>query len=375
MAHTTLFYGAGFTQKTTEAGKVAFYQLQKLGLRSRMVRMDLGSLEPVQSLIDSEIIDLFQISTAQNPLPMLRALSSGCWKPWWQMPTASGTRPSLTSPNHAVYWSQATGYVHQDMRAAVPAGCQLVGVNDLSKVGLYIFDGLQSAGASMLRASARDARMLGEQKSNAYREESVDPTRAEEVIAPSSLMSIGTVQNHIMDILAKVTELAVPRAILVTHESKGKDEFSGATEIGPAAGAGKALTTQFQKSVGDMIHFDRVSEKFTVTQPDGSSAVQEFSIVRAWMVPHRDAETGMLWPAGVRVSGLGNFGEPTLESQSQVQKLQGKWPGGNFNLSAGESVVELIRFKDTELVTSAEGLKRYREDVEARFAAGAGAGA
>lgn len=275
-AHVSMFYGDSRTLKSWEWLEIAKYILKTTGKITRLVYADLGGFDAVREATEAGLVQLVKLADTASPNAALMKLTKGYW-------------PVEHEGEVSEVWPDFTN-------------------NGGEEIGLYVFDSFSSL-ASMAMTELIDKRQrVGQDVVGAY-------DFFEEKFGNPSLAHYGSVQWTLRKLLANIANLPVPRVIVTALDGVGKDE-AGRTVYGPQA-IGKALTDSLPAMTGDLWRFELTKE----------------GKYKAWFKHHPDSQTGVMWPANLRLS----YG---------LEEWFKKYPKGymEHGVFAGRSLVEYLEF-------------------------------
>lgn len=293
-AHVSMFYGDSRTLKSWEWLRVARYVLRTTGKITRVVYSDLGGFNAVKEAESAGLIQLVKLADVDSPAAALMKLSRGEW-------------PIAQDGNVQAEWPK-----FQD--------------NGGDEVGMYVFDSLSSLAALAMTELVEKRQRVGQDVVGAYEFHG-------EKFGNPSMAHYGSVQWGIRRILMNIANLPTPYVIITALEGVGKDE-AGRSIYGPQA-IGKALTDSLPAMTGDLWRFELTKE----------------GEYRAWFTHSPDPQTGIMWPANIRLDGEGLVEWLKLHPKGYMQHGQ----------VAGKSISDYLEFYSTHSQGLVEDMKKEVE--------------
>lgn len=245
-------YGSSGTGKSEACARLVEAIYKDTGKRARLVIGD-GSLLTYEYLIAAGVAQAVEFGAMAWPQDTLVKLSSG----WWLV---DGT--------------------------LVPPGAP---GNDLSNVGIYVFEGLSVAGAYIMGnvhgglawRSGRGEK-IGQDSPIRIVEGDVDPKTGKVIDGPGSSFGgnppshYNVAQRTLLDCLQRSKSLPVDAVVWTAHEATNNPENDLNREliIGPEV-VGKALTTSIQRSFNNTIHMCTVTKRAKAQDAFTGKAVDE----------------------------------------------------------------------------------------------------
>jgi len=275
-AITSLSYGASGTYKTTAVGHFARYIHEKTKKKTRLIASD-TNVEPIQDYIDSGLVE--PIFLTENP--------------------------------------DLLGFAVQLCRGYWPKDGKLVAGFGMEEVGGYAMEGLTSLSQLLMTHFAQKGQKIQEEVVGMFSEAGVK-------FGANPRSHYGFVQGQIYNILTDLRALPVERVFITAHEGKGQDDFSKQLVYGPAA-VGTAATARIPPYVGDLFHHDIVEV--------GSGSAKSIE-VRAFLQPHPDPQTKVMWPAKTRL-------RPSI-----VKQVMERFPEGYIRLGLDSGIDQYFRVQD-----------------------------
>lgn len=245
-------YGSSGTGKSEACARLVEAIYKDTGKRARLVIGD-GSLLTYEYLIAAGVAQAVEFGAMAWPQDTLVKLSSG----WWLV---DGT--------------------------LVPPGAP---GNDLSNVGIYVFEGLSVAGAYIMGnvhgglawRSGRGEK-IGQDSPIRIVEGDIDPKTGKVIDGPGSSFGgnppshYNVAQRTLLDCLQRSKSLPVDAVVWTAHEATNNPENDLNREliIGPEV-VGKALTTSIQRSFNNTIHMCTVTKRAKAQDAFTGKAVDE----------------------------------------------------------------------------------------------------
>lgn len=352
MADIILVYGSTGSFKTVQLLFLAKYAYRKWGKTTRLASVDGGGWKPLDPAVDAGLIEAWGVSALENPRSVLRKLSQG----YWPKKTVVGTETKLI--------------------------LSLDRAETQSKIGVVALEGLTSIANIIMRdALNKQLVVSGDQKGEKGAitfTEKVDivelgkPLTKEEKYSFPTQGNYNDAQKGTYDFVTNLKSLPVPIVYVTALETRGEEEDTKKTIIGPAV-VGKAVTAQVGSWVGDQIHM----EDYFVNVPDPTdkppagtdpklyrARMMQETRVRAWFIRHPDPLTGMLFPAKPRLA------------PDQIPALLEVFPGGYFVPTVNEGLDVYLDTVDSLQRKSSQGLKEWMAEQdrvrEAALKVGAG---
>jgi hypothetical protein len=211
--------------------------------------------------------------------------------------------------------------------------------SNLDLVGAYAIEGLTSIGTLVLRHLANKGQKISEDVVGQFKE-------GDESFAAPAKSHYGFTQNFVLDMIVGFSNLPVSKVVFSAHEGKGDDQFSKQLIYGPGV-VGKAATDKIGPMVGDLFHFD--------TAFSGGIGKQEKAEVRAYFTRHPDSYTKVHWPAKYKLQ------------KEHVKDLEAKWPDGYIPLTLDQGLDTYMEFQDSMLAKAGEEIKKFKQQVDAKF--------
>ena len=329
MADSLITYSPTGDFKTTNAGRFAKYIYEKTGKKTRLISADGGGWKPLEHLVEIGIIIPWQISTIDNPLPVIRKLSKGYWP---VVVEEKGMRKIRVTPPTAETWNE---------------------------IGGYIVESLTSIGDALMRDNTSKQRKVAQDVVGAFSEpiEVLSPdgkvtTEVEKFSAPA-MAHYGLVQNQVGEMVAAFNSLPVDMVLFTALEAKGEDRLTKRTILGPAV-VGGAATSRVPSWVGACIHHQRVVEE--VPNSKNPKEPNKISKVRLYFMPHPSDIPNLVWPA-----------KPRGEAEEMANLLK-KFPGGYIESTPTEGLDIYLKAIDDAQGTAVPKAKAWKEKVDAERA-------
>lgn len=321
--NTLLAFGDSGSYKTTNFCFAAKYMYEKTGKPVRWV-----TAEPVipyqQALVDAGVIQLCRLSAAaENPLVVLRKLSTGLWP---ERDTAKGWIMKPLDPDYKKH-------------------LHLVG----ERFSAYFVETLDSIGEVFMEDIRSKARKISEEPVGLYTEE-------DEKFSANPKSHYGFVQREVVARLVSFSGLPVERVFFSAHERRGEEDDEAKSPIRGPAVVGKAATDKIGKDVGTLLHCDILSSSRT-EKVDGKDVQKLEAKARWFFMNHPDA----------RIPTVIYKCKPRFPPD-QIPKLMAKWPGGYFEPGleyGGTGLDSYIRFEDELLASQASSEKEWKAKIDA----------
>lgn len=279
MARSVLVYGESGTYKTTNLGEMADEIFSHTGGITRLLTAD-SSFGPMNDQVRRGIVEPLDLTTVDNPLPVLRKVSQGYWPTKW---FKKGT------PN------------------VVDGGLAMTSPMMWPKIGAYAVEGLSMIASCLMLDLISKGRDTGEPLTSKFLEDGVQ-------FADSSRGTYKFVQTQTYDYVMAFRSLPCPWVIFSAHEGKGEDN-SKRLVFGPAI-AGKSGTDKISGWFENTIHME--SYNFEYKLADGSKVIRPG--VRGFFIRHPDPDVGnIFWPAKLGV-------EPRIMAQMLNTWKEGSIP-------------------------------------------------
>lgn len=248
-----IFYGATKTTKTSQIGKAARYFHKKTGKPTLLYSADNGGWDPIQSLVDQEVIVAKSIRDIPFAPEALDKLTQG-WL--WD-----GREWKFPGPK---YWE---GF------AAVA------------------FEGLASAGEWMMDYFSNSGLKLGMNQS--FTKVKIGGTEYSGV----GQDHYGYIQSHLLRCVVNSSRLPVLERVMWTSlETKGKDDITGTAIIGPSL-VGNKKVDKVGQYFGNMAHLDLL-ETSEVDKRTNLTIISTKPVM--FLRHHQDPSTKLTIPAGTR---------------------------------------------------------------------------
>lgn len=341
-AQVSLLYGTSGTYKTTQVGKFAEYIAEVTSGRIlRVVSAESAGAEPLHPYIEMGMIEVLWLSRDMFPRSAIRKLSRGAW------PIFENGIPKRDSKTGELIW------IEPDVKSGklIP-----------DHIGGYAFEGLTSFSDIMSQQLKTFGAASGGDKTGLA---GAGYTEAGETFGSGSQSQVGSVQDTIMELLREAPKNLYARSngrivhvLFTAHESKGSDEMTSQPIYGPGT-AGKAITGKLFKEVGTAIHL----ETEIVQEKDAASGKQQ-NVQKVWAYfrKHPDSvNPNIQWDCKPRIPA-------TKEAHQEMEK---RFPGGRFELTFEQSIVDYLHLQDKVHTIAMEELAKRR----ASFMAGSGGGA
>lgn len=326
MADSICIYGSSGSYKTTNAGRFAKYIYEKTGKKTRLISADGGGWKPLEHLIEIGIIVPWQISTIDNPLPIIRKLSKGYWP---VVVEENGMRKIRVTPPTAETWNEIGGYI----------------VESFTSIG----DTLMRDNTAKQRKVAQDV-VGGFSETIDVQDSAGKVTKETEKFSAPAMAHYGLVQNQVGEMVAAFRSLPVDTVLFTALEAKGEEKMTRRTVLGPAV-IGGAVTSKVPSWVGACIHHQPIIDETTnVRNP--KEKIQTRS-VRLYFMPHLSEVPGLEWPA-----------KPRGEAE-EMAKLLERFPSGYIESTPTEGLDVYLRAIDEAQGTAVPKAKAWKEKVDA----------
>ena len=329
MADSICCYGATGTYKSTNAGRFAKWIYEKTGKKTRLISADGGGWKPMEHLIDIGIIIPWQISTIDNPLPVLRKLSKGYWP---IIVEEKGERKLRVTPPNAKTWNE---------------------------IGGYIVESFTSIGDALMRDNTSKQRKVAQDVVGAFSEsiEVVDEkgnvTKDVEKFSAPAMAHYGLVQNQVGEMVAAFRSLPIEAVLFTALEAKGEEKMTRRTILGPAI-IGSAATSKVPSWVGSCIHHQAVIDE--TTNAKNPKEKEQIRSVRLYFMPHSSDVPNLEWPA-----------KPRGEAEEMAGMLK-KFPGGFIESTPSEGLDVYLRALDEAQGTAVPKAKEWKKQVDEKRA-------
>ncbi len=261
-----LLYGGPGTAKSESAARLIEHVYKTTGKTARVVVGD-GSALTYEHLSDAKIAGICDFSSRPWPQDTLQKLSSG----WWPNP-ATG---ELVPPGFKLLASEwPDGYIWE---------------NDLSSIGVYVFEGMSVAGDYImghvqggLAERAGRGEKIGQDSPIRIIEGVIDSKTGKLESGPGTAFGgnppshYSVAQKTIIDCLQRSKGLDVDYVLWTAHEADNNAEkdINKESLVGPQV-VGKALTGTIQRSFNNTLHFVVTGKKVKATDKLTSKAVDE----------------------------------------------------------------------------------------------------
>lgn len=274
LQNTMVIYGPTGSRKTSQIGAFAKYIYEKTGKKTRLLSMDNGGWGTIQDIIDTGIIEPWNLINEDSPRTAIIKASKGAWPDRME----KGRRMSQHITEHM-----------PDKRAVA-----------LRDVGAYAVEGWASIASAVMGSDVRKGVKISEDVVGLWKEgmNPGDTTNLESFGAPAR-SHYGSAHTYTKEYIRNFAGLPLERVLYTSLEGKGTDKMDGVTHFGPLV-IGGAITASIPAFVGDCLHF----EDFRVeagTDPNNPKQKLIDEGVRVWFTKHPDAQSGTLWPAKSRV--------------------------------------------------------------------------
>jgi len=328
MADSLICYGPTGSYKSTNAGRFAQWVYEKTGKKTRLISADGGGWKPMEHLIDIGIIVPWQISTIDNPLPVIRKLSKGYWP---VVVTVDGEQRLRVTPPGAETWDEFGGYI----------------IESLTSIG----DALMRDNTAKQRKVAQDvvggfSEVIEIQLPDGKVEKST-----EKFSAPAQA-HYGLVQNQVGEMVAAFRSLPVHAVLFTALEAKGEEKLTRRTVIGPAV-IGGAVTSKVPSWVGSCIHHQPVIEE--TPDPKDKTKMIQTRTVRLYFTPHVGDVPGLEWPA-----------KPRGEAEEVVKTLMKNHPSGYIESTPTEGLDVYLREIDSMGGTAKLKAEAWKKEVDVK---------
>jgi hypothetical protein len=315
--HSILIYGDSGETKTTQCYFLAKYIYEKYGLRGRIIGSNASDNAPYEQsgLIEKGVVDYFDISNREMALADLRKLSEG----YWARDTKAGGKG-------------AKDYFQKNDKC-------LTTKEEWDKIGFYIIEGITGVSSLLMNHCRSQNEGVGFKHSYKYEEEGY-------VIGGLSEGHYSLVQQELYKIIVQgFACLPVKFIIWTALVGKGEDRTKE-TVYGPK-GAGTANTYIIPSWFMDCWHL--ASERVMVKVNDNESREAEIKV--AWFIRHPDKNTGIDYPAKVRVM-------PEI-----LPEIFNKFEKGYVRLKYKEGLDVFYREMDNIVSSYNEGIKDKKNVV------------
>lgn len=330
-ANSTLIYGASGTYKTTQVLALAEWIYASSGLRTRVISAETAGAETLSPGIALGFIEPLWISQDMLPRSAMRKLARGEW------PVMKDGIP-IRSDKGEMKWTLSL------------EGVGAYAWEGLTSISMVLSQGLKSkfaSGTSVKGGGVEGAGLAGA----GYTEDG-------ETFGSGSQSQVGSVQDTIMEILRESPKNLfvksggkIAHVLFTAHEARGTDELTAQSVYGPGT-LGKALTGKISAEVGTCLHLESEIIQIPAKGPDPAHSKQK---VWAYFRPHPDAENSRInWPAKPRVPPI----------KEALEALDKKFPGGRFELTTAQSIVDYLQFQDEARESSMKVLEARRSAMQ-----------
>jgi len=252
-----LLYGPPASGKSEALARLIEYTYKQTGQTARVVIGD-GSALTYEHLVQAGVAEICEFGTRAWPQDTLQKLSSG----WW---------PHPFSPTAELV---PVGYIGPEPQLPKHTA-QGVWQNDISNVGVYVFEGLSVAGAYIMgnvqgglaERSGRGEK-IGQDSPIRIIEGTIDPQTGKLASGPGTAFGgnppahYNVAQRTILECLQRSKALPCDYVIWTAHEGDNNPEKDLNKEalIGPEV-VGKALTGSIQRSFNNTLHCTTAPKK------------------------------------------------------------------------------------------------------------------
>lgn len=267
-------YGPPASGKSEALARLIEHVYRQTGQTARVVIGD-GSALTYEHLVESSVAALCEFGTRPWPQDTLQKLSSGWW-PHPASPTGELVPPGYCGPDPALPKHTAAG----------------IWLNDLSNVGVYVFEGLSVAGAYIMgnvqgglaERSGRGEK-IGQDSPIRIIEGTVDPKTGQLSSGPGTSFGgnppahYNVAQRTILECLQRSKALPTDYVIWTAHEGDNNPEKDLNKEalIGPEV-VGKALTGSIQRNFNNTLHCTTAPKKVKVKDIHTEKTVDELDL-------------------------------------------------------------------------------------------------
>lgn len=269
---TICIYGDSGDLKSTQCYFLAKWIHKTYGLKGRFIGFNASDIAPFQDsgMLDSGIVDYYDMSNPKFALAYLRFLSEGFWP---QGVKTEGDKGYFQKDNNCkTYWNLAEGE-------------KLTSGHDGKDIGFYIVEGLYSMSRALLGHIANQREKVG--FTGAYKIEEEG-----EYFGGTDQGHFGLVQQELYKIIVQgFATLPIKYLIFTSLVGKGEDKRTKDTLYGPKS-AGNAQTYEIPSWFQDCYHLQKIHVL------DEYGKTQEKRV--AWFERHPDLETNIDYLAKLR---------------------------------------------------------------------------
>ncbi len=332
-AQSALIYGSSGTYKTTQVLALAEWIFEQTGLRTRVISAETAGAETLSPGIALGFIEPLWLGQEMIPRSALRKLARGEW------PIMKDGIP-VRNTKGEMGWTLS-----------------------LEGVGAYAWEGLTSISmllSQQMKAKFASGAMVAAGKSEGTGLSGAGYSEEGETFGSGSQSQVGSIHDTIMEILREApknlftkSQGRIAHVLFTAHEAKGgMDEFSTQTVYGPGT-IGRAITGKISAEVGTCLHLETEMVEVPATKDSAKFHRQR---VWAYFHPHPDGENPRVtWPCKPRIP-------PVKEA---IEGLAKKFPGGRFELTTEQSIVDYLKFQEEVHGKSMKVLEERRAKMQA----------
>lgn len=272
---TIIIYGESGDTKTTQTYFLAKWIHKTTGLKGRYIGFNASDISVYQEsgMLDSGIIDHYDMSNPAFALAYLRFLSEGYWP------------QDLELDNKEI---KVKGYFQKDIDCKTHWNTNGLTVNrghNGSEIGFYIIEGIYGMSRALLGHIANQKEKVGFKGSYKIEEEG-------EYFGGTDEGHYGMVQQELYKIIVQgFATLPIKYLIVTSLVGKGENKRTNETIYGPKS-AGSAQTFEIPSWFQDCYHVQRVNVQ------NEFGKVEEKRV--AWFERHTDLETNVDYLAKLR---------------------------------------------------------------------------
>ena len=327
MAKSIGIFGESGSFKSTSLLFAAKYLYKKTGKILRVVQTSSSSGGMFDAFVKSGLMEVWRVSTLENPLPFVRKLAKGYWP---QVTNRNGMNIIEMAPPTAATWEKVGGIAIDDMTTL----CDVV-----------------------MRDVVDKGRKIAEEVVSQFKESTlvVGKGMEEESFGAPARAHYGFLQNFVYGVINAMSALPVEIAIFTFLEAKAEED-DRTTIYGPAI-VGKKATPKVPAWLGTLIHHDSVQIPKLMKGVDPMTGKPKDETVyethvRAYFMRHPDIKTGINFPAKPRIV------------PDKWPELLRKWPGGYYEPTIEHGLDLFLEMEDELEGGATDALKEWREKID-----------